>query len=115
MNGLTYLLPTLVVCQTMQHPLANTELLFPYAAVIEIPQEEMLTVIGPTLVSTAITEDSDWIRELMRSREIDRLNLGLLPTTQVQWDQPHEGNLFEFLYRRRAFLRQMATVHRTES
>jgi len=21
---------------------------------------------------------------------------------QVAWDQPHEGNLFEFLYRRRA-------------
>ena len=115
LNGLTYLLPTLVVCQTMQHPLANTELLFPYAAVIEIPQEEMLTVIGPTLVATAITEDTDWIRELMRSREIDRVNLGLLPTTQVQWDQLHEGHLFEFLYRRRAFLRQMATVHRTQS
>jgi hypothetical protein len=21
---------------------------------------------------------------------------------QISWDQPHEGNLFEFLYRRRA-------------
>jgi hypothetical protein len=24
---------------------------------------------------------------------------------KVSWDQPHEGNLFEFLYRRRSFER----------
>ena len=113
-NGLIYLLPTLVRCQTMEHPLANTELLFPYAAVIEIPQETMLREIGPTLVTTAITDDPNWITDLMRSSAIDRLNLGLIPTTEVQWDQPHEGNLFEFLYRRRAFLRKSPPVHGTQ-
>jgi hypothetical protein len=30
------------------------------------------------------------------------LNLGPISTMQISWDQPHEGNLFEFLYRRRA-------------
>ena len=40
--------------------------------------------------------------ELMASPDIDRLNLGSVPTNWVQWEQPHEGNLFEFLYRRRA-------------
>jgi len=25
-----------------------------------------------------------------------------VPTGRVEWDQPHEGNLFEHLYRRRA-------------
>jgi hypothetical protein len=39
----------------------------------------------------------------MRARHIDRLNLGALPTCRVVWDQPHEGNLFEHLYRQRAF------------
>ena len=33
---------------------------------------------------------------------LHRLNLGPLPTWQVSWDQPHEGNLFEHLYVRRA-------------
>jgi len=33
---------------------------------------------------------------------IDRVNLGPIPITKVQWDQPHEGNLFEFLYKRRS-------------
>jgi hypothetical protein len=30
------------------------------------------------------------------------LNLGPISTTRISWDQPHEGNLFEFLYRRRS-------------
>ena len=38
----------------------------------------------------------------MRARNIDRLNLGLFPTGRISWDQPHEGNLFEHLYRQRA-------------
>ena len=36
---------------------------------------------------------------------IDRLNFGPLSTTQIGWDQPHEGNLFEHLYARRAIQR----------
>ena len=34
---------------------------------------------------------------------IDRLNLGPVPTTQLNWLQPHEGNLIDFLFRARAF------------
>ena len=37
------------------------------------------------------------------SRQVERLNLGSLPTSRVSWEQPHEGNLFTHLYRRRAF------------
>jgi len=62
----------------------------------------MLNVIGSTLVVSALTEDEAWMEELMASSDIDRLNLGSVPTNWVQWEQPHEGNLFEFLYRRRA-------------
>jgi hypothetical protein len=36
---------------------------------------------------------------------VDRLNIGPLPTTHIAWDQPHEGNLFEHLYGRRAIQR----------
>jgi hypothetical protein len=42
------------------------------------------------------------------SPHIDRLNIGALPTNQVSWDQPHEGNLFEHLYARRAFQHAVA-------
>jgi acyl-CoA reductase-like NAD-dependent aldehyde dehydrogenase len=108
-NNMHYLLPTIVRCESFDHPLANREFLFPYASVVEVPQEEMLDVIGPTLVATAVTRDTAWIRSLLESPWIDRLNVGPVPTNQVQWDQPHEGNLFEFLYKRRAI--QLAVMH----
>ena len=33
---------------------------------------------------------------------IERLNLGPISTMKISWDQPHEGNMFEFLYKRRS-------------
>jgi hypothetical protein len=43
------------------------------------------------------------IRRLVSSSNVGRLNVGPVPTCQISWDQPHEGNLFEHLYARRAF------------
>jgi hypothetical protein len=71
-------------------------------AVVDCPQEKMLSAIGPTLVGTAITKDESFRHELIAATHIDRLNLGPIPTPQVDWLQPHEGNLVEFLYRSRA-------------
>jgi hypothetical protein len=101
-DGMNYLVPTIVQCPNFDHPLANREFLFPYASVTEVPQSRMLDVIGPSLVVTAITADKAWIPALFESIHIERLNLGPQPTNRVQWDQPHEGNLFEFLYKRRS-------------
>ena len=63
----------------------------------------MPDAIGPSLVVTAITKDQVFIDALMASPHVDRLNLSPIPTYQLSWDQPHEGNLFEHLYRQRAF------------
>ncbi len=101
-EGSTYLLPTIVYCRNASHPLANREFLFPYASVLEIPQNEMAEKIGPSLVVTTISEDAAFIKQLMDSPNVERLNVGAIPTMKVQWNQPHEGNLFEFLYRRRS-------------
>lgn len=106
LEGSTFLHPTLIYCENMEHPLANHEFMFPYASIVEVPQNEMLNVIGQSLVVSAITEDEAWIHELLDSSNIDRLNIGALPTSVVKWDQPHEGNLFEFLYKRRAIQRE---------
>jgi hypothetical protein len=100
--GGTYLRPTIVLCDSYAHPLANREFLFPYASVIEVPQKEMLRTIGPSLVVTAITHDSSFEEQLLESPLIQRLNLGPISTMTISWDQPHEGNMFEFLYHRRA-------------
>ena len=110
LDGQAYLQPTVVRCHDPEHPLARTEYPFPYAAVVERPQEEMLDWIGPTLVVSAITEDASFRAQLLRCPDIQRLNLGPVPTGQVRWDQPHEGNLFEFLYSRRAIQEQPACI-----
>ncbi len=97
-----YLRPTIVLCDSFAHPLANKEYLCPYASVVEVPQNEMLAKIGPSLVVTAITNDPAFTASLLDSPLIERLNLGPISTMKISWDQPHEGNMFEFLYKRRS-------------
>lgn len=103
-----YLMPTIIHCSDREHPLVNREFLFPFASVVECPTAEMPDAIGPSLVVSAITKDKRLIRSLMNSPNVDRLNIGAIPTYQLSWDQPHEGNLFEHLYRQRAFQNESA-------
>lgn len=102
-EGATYLLPTIVHVENYEHPLANREFLFPFASVVEVKPEELPEALGPSLVVTAITNDQKLINKLVNSPHVDRLNIGAIPTMKIAWDQPHEGNLFEHLYARRAF------------
>ena len=104
-NGCTYLLPTIIRCKTLEHPLANKEFLFPFASILEVEANAIVERLSPSLVVTAITRDPDFIHQLVASPNVDRLNIGPVSTNQVSWDQPHEGNLFEHLYSRRAFQR----------
>ena len=62
----------------------------------------MLDRIGPTLVATAITNETNFQQQLINANNIDRLNLGPIPTIKLDWLQPHEGNIIDFLYRSRA-------------
>ena len=107
-QGGAYLLPTVVHCESREHPLANREFLFPFVSVVEVGQEEIPEALGPSLVVTAITRDEVLLRRLLQSPNVDRLNVGPVPTNRLGWDQPHEGNLFEHLYARRAFQRAAA-------
>ena len=78
--------------------------MFPFASVSKSARRKSRRARA-SLVVTAITGDEKLIRRLLSSPHVDRLNLGALPTCAVSWDQPHEGNLFEHLYGRRAFQR----------
>jgi acyl-CoA reductase-like NAD-dependent aldehyde dehydrogenase len=98
-----YLRPWIIHCDSPDCKIANTEYMFPYATVVRCSQSQMLEKIGPTLVATAITRDKAWERELIASTQIDRLNLGPIPTIKLDWLQPHEGNIVDFLFRARAF------------
>ena len=60
-------------------------------------------VFVPTLVCSAITADKKFQRALVDATHIDRLNIGPIPTIQLNWLQPHEGSIVDFLFRARAF------------
>ncbi len=98
-----YLRATVIHCDSPAPALANSEYMFPYGSVVRCPQEQMLEKIGSTLVCTAITGDKKWQRQLLDAPHIDRLNIGAIPTIKLDWLQPHEGNLVDFLFRPRSF------------
>jgi acyl-CoA reductase-like NAD-dependent aldehyde dehydrogenase len=102
-GGADYLLPTVLHADSPDAAVAKQEYMFPFVTVVECPQAKMLDAIGPTLVCSAITCNDAFRRQLLDAVHIDRLNLGPVPTTQLNWLQPHEGNIVEFLYRARAF------------
>lgn len=106
-----YLLPTVIHCTSPEAKLANAEYMFPFTSVVECPQNQMIKSIGPTLVCTAITEDPKFSQQLLDAYNIDRLNIGRVKTVQLNWLQPHEGNLVEFLFRNRAFQNSPPPAH----
>ena len=99
----SWLLPTVLHCESPEAPAANVEYMFPFVSVVRCPQEEMIGRIGDTLVATAITDDASFRTDLLETNSIDRLNFGPIPTTRLNWLQPHEGNILDVLYRARAF------------
>jgi acyl-CoA reductase-like NAD-dependent aldehyde dehydrogenase len=98
-----YLLPTVVHSASYDTAIAKQEYMFPFVTVVECPEDKMIEAIGPTLVCSAITGKPDLRRRLLDAVNIDRLNFGPVPTIQLNWLQPHEGNIVEFLFRARAF------------
>jgi len=98
-----YLLPTVIHCDSPEAAAAKKEYMFPFVTVVKCPEAKMLQAIGPTLVCTALTNNPALRRSLLDAVHVDRLNIGPVPTTQLNWLQPHEGNLIDFLFRARAF------------
>ena len=98
-----YIRPWVIHCNSPERAAAHTEYMFPYVTVVECPQDQMIDRIGQTLVASAITGDKAWEHQLIEATNIDRLNIGPIPTLKLDWLQPHEGNIVDFLFRARAF------------
>ncbi|HVA45823.1 MAG TPA: aldehyde dehydrogenase family protein [Pirellulales bacterium] len=103
MERCAYLRPVVVHCDSPERAIAKKEYMFPFVTVVKCPQEKVLDSIGPTLVCTGITDDPALQRALTDATHIDRLNIGPIPTIKLDWLQPHEGNIVEFLFRARAY------------
>ena len=83
--------------------MSKKEYMYPFVTVVECPQDQMIKAIGTTRGATGLTEDPSFTRALLDARNIDRLNIGPVPTIKLNWLQPHEGNIVDFLFRPRAF------------
>jgi acyl-CoA reductase-like NAD-dependent aldehyde dehydrogenase len=106
-----YLRPTVLHCDSPEPALANTEYMFPFVSVVRCPQADMIKKIGTTLVGSAITKDEKWSQQLVDATNIDRLNVGAVKTIALNWLQPHEGNIIDFLFRARAFQNSPPPAH----
>jgi acyl-CoA reductase-like NAD-dependent aldehyde dehydrogenase len=103
MERCAYLRPMIIHCDSPEKEIAKKEYMFPFSTVVTCPQEQMLARIGPTLVCTAITNNEKFVSDLSDATHIDRLNIGPIPTTRLNWLQPHEGSIIDFLFRSRAY------------
>jgi acyl-CoA reductase-like NAD-dependent aldehyde dehydrogenase len=98
-----YLRPTVIFAESPDKAITKKEFMFPFCTVVECPQDKMIEKIGPTLVCSAVTEDKKFQKALMDAVHIDRLNIGAMKTIALNWLQPHEGSIVDFLFRARAF------------
>ena len=105
-----YLRPVIAHAESPAAAIAKKEFMFPFATVVACPQAKMIDAIGYTLVGTALTRDRAWIEDLTEATHIDRLNIGPIPTTKLNWLQPHEGNIIDFLFRSRAYQLEEGSV-----
>ena len=99
----SYLRPMVAHCDSPEREIAKKEFMFPFSTVVECPEDQMLAKIGPTLVCSGITNNEKLISDLTAATHIDRLNIGPIPTSKLNWLQPHEGSIIDFLFRARAY------------
>ena len=57
----------------------------------------------PLVEMRHISKHFGGLQALTDAVHIDRLNVGPIPTSRLNWLQPHEGNLIDFLFRSRAY------------
>lgn len=98
-------LPVILHADSPDRGVVAKEYMFPFTSVVQCPQCSFLRKSGPTLICTALTADAKLIDELTESTDVDRLNIGAIATNRLNWLQPHEGNLTDFLFRSRAYQR----------
>jgi acyl-CoA reductase-like NAD-dependent aldehyde dehydrogenase len=100
-EGRIYLLPTVILCDSMSHPLAREEFLFPYTAVVEASNEVAFTQMGKTLALAVYTND-DSLKVRARRSDVSLVSINKA-TSALDRSQPHEENLFELLFVRQSY------------
>ncbi len=100
--GTTFLLPTVVLCRRYKDSLFGKEFPFPFITVTEVAYEEIIDAASGSLVVTLLSEDEKLYRDLLLCPDIAKVYCGTIPTTYIDFDEPHDGFISEFLFRTKA-------------
>ena len=98
----SYLRPTIIHCAVARSAGRQKEYMFPFAAVVDARKRKCSSESARRSSAPSSRTTSHSATAATNATNIDRLNLGPIPTTKLNWLQPHEGNLIDFLFRNRA-------------
>jgi acyl-CoA reductase-like NAD-dependent aldehyde dehydrogenase len=103
-GGLTIVPPRVFLCESPSHPLFGIELPFPFVTVAEAAEAEIPRLLGKTLACTVLSDSLLLRRAILRTRGVEKVYGPTADATRMDFGDPHQGFLLDFLYR--------AKVHR---
>ena len=101
-EGRTYLLPSIMFCDSYEHTLANKEFMFPFCAVVEQSNDEAFATMSETLSLAVYTHDEELVDRALQSK--GRLVTVNKPTCTLDRTQPHERQIFNLFYQRLSYV-----------
>lgn len=103
-HGGTFLLPTVVWCDSPASPLFGREYPFAFVTVTAV-QGDPLPVLAPSLALTLLSRDRDLVRRALLHPEVLKVFEGPIPPWHASPGAPHQGRLADFLFASKAFRR----------
>ena len=113
-DGLNFLLPTVIYCSDPEHPTAQVERPFPLVSVVEQKEDLIEAWLNKSLKVSAITQNEELMKSLWQSSKIGSLVQGPYSTTDTNWEQPHEGQIFELIHKTRAGSSMPRSTHQMD-
>lgn len=99
--GTTFLLPTVIFVKNYNNPLFGKEFPFPFITVTEVCRDEILDAVSGSLVVTMLSDD-ELFKKLLFCPDIGKVYHGVFSTTDIDFQDPHEGFISEFLFKTKA-------------
>jgi len=104
-KGATFLLPTVVYCtgKSKQSTLFGKEYPFPFITVIEQHEEDQIVAAAAGgLAVTLLSNNPTLYNKILFSPDIAKLYHGYFATTDIDFQDPHEGLISDFLFTTKA-------------
>lgn len=105
-NGATFLRPTVLLLEENAVTEGNRlfkEYPFQYCTVTEISEDKLDDKLSDTLTLSMFTNDEEKIEAALRDPSIEKVYASQVTTCDIDLNEPHEGYLLDFLFKKKAF------------